>query len=104
VDEQIDICRCEDSAATQLKGFRPKFVLPVTGHAGAIAILEIVAPKEPFAPTTSFARDSCGLPDVGGGDAWRAGAVSDDLRFQNDFDVFAFPIGRYFLQHFIHAL
>ena len=46
VGEQIDISRCEDKAATQLKGIRPRFVLPVAGSAGAIATLEIVAPKD----------------------------------------------------------
>ena len=43
--EQIDISRREDKAATELKGIRSKFVLMVAGRAGAIAALEIVAPK-----------------------------------------------------------
>ena len=43
--EAVDISRCEDKAATQLKGIGPKFVLMVAGRAGAIATLEIVAPK-----------------------------------------------------------
>lgn len=43
--EAVDISRCEDKAATQLKGIGPKFVLMVAGRASAIAALEIVAPK-----------------------------------------------------------
>jgi hypothetical protein len=45
VGEAVDISRCEDKAATQLKGIGPEFVLMVAGRAGAIAALEIVAPK-----------------------------------------------------------
>ena len=45
VGEAVDISRCEDKAATQLKGIGPKFLLMVAGRAGAIATLEIVAPK-----------------------------------------------------------
>ena len=44
--EAVDISRCEDKAATHLKGIGPKFVLMVAGRAGAIAAHEIVAPKD----------------------------------------------------------
>ena len=33
VGEQIDISRCEDKAAAQLKGIRPKFVPPMASRA-----------------------------------------------------------------------
>ncbi len=45
-----------------------------------------------------------GLPDIDGADARRAGAVSNDLRFENNFDVLSSPIARYLLQHFFHAI
>src|ERR1700756_1024233 len=44
------------------------------------------------------------LPDVDRADAWRAGAVSDYLCFQDDFDILALPTAWYLLQHFFHAL
>jgi hypothetical protein len=43
--DAVDISRCEDKAATQLKGIGPKLVLMVADIAGAIATLAIVAPK-----------------------------------------------------------
>jgi len=44
------------------------------------------------------------LPDIYRADARRAGAVSNDLRFENNFNVLPFPIARYLLQHFFHAI
>jgi hypothetical protein len=45
VGEAIDIPRAEDQAAAKLKWIQPKFVLTMAGGAGAIAALEIIAPK-----------------------------------------------------------
>src|SRR5580704_19620594 len=44
------------------------------------------------------------LPDVDRADARGARTVSDDLRFENNFDVLPLPITRHLFQHFFHAL